>query len=70
MAACMIVAGPITANAALSCASVVSNMAPCISYLRGSTGAISSACCSGVKNINAWAERWSDEAQADVSNTV
>ncbi|CAG7880772.1 unnamed protein product [Brassica rapa] len=58
--ACMIVAGPITANAALSCASVVSNMAPCISYLRGSTGAISSACCSGVKNINGLSRTPSD----------
>lgn len=59
LVACMIVAGPITANAALTCASVVSNMARCISYLGGSE-TISGACCSGIRSINGLSRTPSD----------
>ncbi|VVB02609.1 unnamed protein product [Arabis nemorensis] len=49
--ACMIVAGPITSNAALSCGQVNGAVAPCIGYiLRG--GVIPPACCNGVRGLN------------------
>ena len=61
--ACMIVAGPITSNAALSCGSVNSNLAACIGYvLQG--GVIPPACCSGVKNLNSIAKTTPDRQQA------
>jgi hypothetical protein len=59
----MIVAGPITSNAALSCGSVNSNLAACIGYvLQG--GVIPPACCSGVKNLNSIAKTTPDRQQA------
>ncbi|KAJ0262288.1 Non-specific lipid-transfer protein 2 [Hirschfeldia incana] len=48
--ACMIVAGPITANAALNCGTVINTVTPCIGYLTRGTSLLS-ACCSGVTNI-------------------
>ncbi|XP_010505484.1 PREDICTED: non-specific lipid-transfer protein 1-like [Camelina sativa] len=61
--ACMIVAGPITANAALSCGAVSSNLAPCIGYVMQG-GAIPPACCNGVRNLNSMARTTPDRQQA------
>ncbi|XP_010517150.1 PREDICTED: non-specific lipid-transfer protein 1-like [Camelina sativa] len=61
--ACMIVAGPITADAALSCGAVNSNLGPCIGYvLQG--GVIPPACCTGVRNLNSMARTTPDRQQA------
>ncbi|RZN74917.1 hypothetical protein EXE05_18915 [Acinetobacter pittii] len=61
--ACMIVAGPITSNAALSCGTVNSNVAACIGYL--TQGApLARPCCNGVTNLNSMARSTPDRQQA------
>ncbi|TXG58964.1 hypothetical protein EZV62_016793 [Acer yangbiense] len=50
LVACMLVVAPM-AQAAVTCGTVTSSVAPCIGYLRGG-GALPPACCSGVKSLN------------------
>ncbi|EOA28157.1 hypothetical protein CARUB_v10024346mg, partial [Capsella rubella] len=61
--ACMIVAGPITANAAkISCEAVHNTLAPCIVYvIQG--GAIPPACCTGARNLYSMAHTTADRQQ-------
>ncbi|KAI8557066.1 hypothetical protein RHMOL_Rhmol05G0305500 [Rhododendron molle] len=47
---CMVVAAP-QAEAAISCGQVVSSLTPCLSYLKGSGGAVPAACCNGVTSL-------------------
>ncbi|CAA7037833.1 unnamed protein product [Microthlaspi erraticum] len=61
--ACMIVAGPITSNAALTCGTVNSNVAPCIGYLTQG-GPLPAACCRGVSTLNSMARTTPDRQQA------
>ncbi|XP_010529189.1 PREDICTED: non-specific lipid-transfer protein A-like [Tarenaya hassleriana] len=52
--ACMVVAGPMVAEAQISCGTVASRVAPCIAYLtRG--GPLPPACCAGVRSLNSLA---------------
>ncbi|CDY68529.1 non-specific lipid-transfer protein D [Brassica rapa] len=62
--ACMIVAGPITSNAALSCGTVSGYVAPCIGYLAQGAPALPRACCSGVTSLNNLARTTPDRQQA------
>ncbi|KAL1545396.1 non-specific lipid-transfer protein 1-like [Salvia divinorum] len=39
------------AEGAISCGQVMSSVAPCLAYLRGS-GPVAASCCDGVKNLN------------------
>ncbi|XP_010509134.1 PREDICTED: non-specific lipid-transfer protein 1-like [Camelina sativa] len=61
--ACMIVVGPITANAALlSCDAVHNYLAPCIVYvIQG--GVIPRGCCNGVRNLYGTAHTTADRQQ-------
>ena len=61
--ACMIVAGPITTNAALSCGTVSGNLAACIGYLT-QNGPLPRGCCTGVTNLNNMARTTPDRQQA------
>ncbi|KAJ4891926.1 Non-specific lipid-transfer protein 1 [Raphanus sativus] len=61
---CMIVAGPITSNAALNCGTVNANVAACIGYLAQGAPTIPPACCSGVTNLNNLARTTPDRQQA------
>ncbi|KAF7143832.1 hypothetical protein RHSIM_Rhsim05G0220400 [Rhododendron simsii] len=56
---CMLVAAP-HAEAAISCGQVASSLTPCISYLKGSGGAVPAACCNGVKSLSNAAKTTSD----------
>ncbi|CAN8287268.1 unnamed protein product [Cochlearia groenlandica] len=61
--ACMVVTGPITANAALNCGTVNGKLAPCIGYL--AQGApLQGGCCSGVTSLNSLARSTPDRQQA------
>ncbi|KVH94909.1 non-specific lipid-transfer protein-like [Cynara cardunculus var. scolymus] len=60
--ACMVVATPY-AEAAISCGQVVGKLAPCLNYLRVG-GAVSSACCNGVKGLNGAAQSTPDRKTA------
>ncbi|KAI3829503.1 hypothetical protein L1987_03628 [Smallanthus sonchifolius] len=48
--ACMVVLAP-HAEAAITCGQVVSNLVPCLTYLRAG-GKPSTGCCNGVKSLN------------------
>ncbi|KAL1193687.1 Non-specific lipid-transfer protein 2 [Cardamine amara subsp. amara] len=61
--ACMVVAGPITANAALSCGTVNGNLAGCIGYLTQGFP-LTRGCCNGVINLNNLARTTPDRQQA------
>uniref|UniRef100_M4CLL1 Non-specific lipid-transfer protein n=1 Tax=Brassica campestris TaxID=3711 RepID=M4CLL1_BRACM len=61
--ACMIVAGPITSKAALSCGTVNTNVAACIGYLTQG-GPLPRACCTGVSKLNSIARTTPDRKQA------
>ncbi|KAG2326453.1 hypothetical protein Bca52824_009181 [Brassica carinata] len=61
--ACMIVAAPITSNAALSCGTVNTNVAACIGYLTQG-GPLPGACCTGVNRLNSIARTTPDRQQA------
>lgn len=52
------------AEAALTCSQVTGGLAPCISYLRGSGGAVPPPCCSGIKNLAAAAKTTADRRTA------
>ncbi|GAU30834.1 hypothetical protein TSUD_267540 [Trifolium subterraneum] len=58
---CMILA-PIS-EAAISCGTVTSNVAPCIVYLKGGPGP-SPACCNGVRSLNNAARNTPDRQAA------
>ncbi|CAN8238159.1 unnamed protein product [Cochlearia groenlandica] len=60
--ACMIVAGPITSTAALTCGQVNKNMAACIGYLT-QRGPLPRACCTGVANLVSLARTTPDRQQ-------
>lgn len=61
--ACMIVAGPITADALLSCGTVANSLAPCRGYL--TQGApLPRACCTGVSGLERLARTTPDRRQA------
>ncbi|CAN8287266.1 unnamed protein product [Cochlearia groenlandica] len=59
----MIISGPITSNAALTCGMVNGNVAACIGYLTQG-GPLSRACCAGVANLNSMARTTPDRQQA------
>ncbi|EOA29641.1 hypothetical protein CARUB_v10014941mg [Capsella rubella] len=61
--ACMIVAGPITANAVLTCTAVRGNLKGCFDYLLKNKP-LSLACCSGVRNLIGIAHTTADRRQA------
>ncbi|VVB17431.1 unnamed protein product [Arabis nemorensis] len=50
-------------DAAISCGTVASNLAPCINYL-SKGGAVPPPCCAGVKNLNNMAQTTPDRQQA------
>ncbi|XVF29705.1 hypothetical protein REPUB_Repub15cG0145300 [Reevesia pubescens] len=52
------------AQGAISCGQVTTNLAPCISYLRGSGGAVPPGCCNGIKALNAAAKTTPDRQAA------
>ncbi|XP_045833409.1 non-specific lipid-transfer protein-like [Trifolium pratense] len=58
---CMVFA-PIS-EAAITCGTVTSKVAPCIGYLRGGPGP-SAACCNGVKGLNSAAKTTPDRQAA------
>ncbi|CAA7052122.1 unnamed protein product [Microthlaspi erraticum] len=57
--ACMIVAGPITANATLTCGTVVTSLSPCRGYLTLG-GPLPRACCTGVSSLEGLARTTPD----------
>ncbi|KFK34404.1 hypothetical protein AALP_AA5G140700 [Arabis alpina] len=60
---CMLVAAPMTSEAAISCGAVTSSLSQCIGYLfRG--GFIPRACCLGVRRLNGMARTTRDRQQA------
>ncbi|KAK9070001.1 hypothetical protein SSX86_010399 [Deinandra increscens subsp. villosa] len=61
MVACMVVTAPYAA--ALTCGDVTSKLTPCLNYLQGH-GSASTACCKGVKGLNAVAKTSSDKKMA------
>ncbi|GJT10055.1 non-specific lipid-transfer protein-like protein [Tanacetum coccineum] len=61
MVAFMMLSAPYTE--AISCGQVISSLSPCLAYLR-SGGAVSGACCSGVKSINSAARTSADRKTA------
>ncbi|KAL1198047.1 Non-specific lipid-transfer protein 2 [Cardamine amara subsp. amara] len=68
--ACMIVAGPITSNAALACTTVKVILKPCFPYLT-QRAPLTSRCCNGVRNLNGRALTTLDRAKfADALNLL
>nr|GEZ28893.1 non-specific lipid-transfer protein-like [Tanacetum cinerariifolium]GEZ42860.1 non-specific lipid-transfer protein-like [Tanacetum cinerariifolium] len=61
MVAFMVLSAPYTE--AITCGQVISSLSPCLGYLR-SGGAVSGACCSGVKRINSAARTSADRKTA------
>ncbi|KAL9238943.1 hypothetical protein vseg_013308 [Gypsophila vaccaria] len=60
----MMMVGPQNAvEAALGCGQVTSNVASCISYLKGGPGP-SPACCSGIRTLNGMAQSTPDRQTA------
>ncbi|KAG8089258.1 hypothetical protein GUJ93_ZPchr0011g27885 [Zizania palustris] len=64
VAALVLLAAPHATMAAISCGQVNSAVAPCLAYARGSSGAPSSSCCSGVRSLNAAASNTADRRTA------
>nr|ACM78614.1 lipid transfer protein 2 [Tamarix hispida] len=62
VAAFMIVSAP-HAEAAISCGTVVSKLAPCLGFLRGG-GSPPPACCSGIRNLQSMARSTPDRQAA------
>ncbi|EOY04472.1 hypothetical protein QUC31_017254 [Theobroma cacao] len=60
---CLVVGAPL-AQGAISCGQVTGYLTPCISYLRGSGGAVPSSCCSGIKGLNSAAQTSQDRKAA------
>ncbi|KAJ0650945.1 putative plant non-specific lipid-transfer protein/Par allergen [Helianthus annuus] len=61
MVAFMVVVAPYAE--ALSCSDVVSKLSPCINYLQNG-GSVPTACCNGVKGLNAAAKLTADKKTA------
>ncbi|KAF5762699.1 putative plant lipid transfer protein/Par allergen [Helianthus annuus] len=61
MVAFMVVVAPYAE--ALSCSDVVSKLSPCINYLQNG-GSVPTACCNGVKGLNAAAKSTADKKTA------
>ena len=51
-------------EAAISCGTVNSAIAPCLSYARGQASSPSSGCCSGVRRLNSAASTTADRRAA------
>ncbi|CAO2839176.1 unnamed protein product [Amaranthus hypochondriacus] len=60
---CMMVAAPF-AEAAISCGTVASKVAPCIAYITGKGPGPSAGCCGGIKALNAAASTPADRKTA------
>ena len=52
------------ASAALTCGQVGSSIAPCVPYVSGRMGTVSSGCCSGVRSLNNMARTTPDRQAA------
>ncbi|EAZ19434.1 non-specific lipid-transfer protein 2B precursor [Oryza sativa Japonica Group] len=63
LVAALLLAGPHTTMAAISCGQVNSAVSPCLSYARGGSGP-SAACCSGVRSLNSAATTTADRRTA------
>ncbi|XP_043725182.1 non-specific lipid-transfer protein 1-like [Telopea speciosissima] len=61
--ACMVVAAPHAVDAAITCGQVVSDLAPCLNYLR-SGGSVTAGCCSAVRSLNSSAKTTPDRQTA------
>ncbi|PKA57628.1 Non-specific lipid-transfer protein 1 [Apostasia shenzhenica] len=61
--AVLLLAGGAREAASITCGQVASTLAPCIPYLRGS-GPANSACCNGVRSLNAAAQTTADRQTA------
>lgn len=59
---CMVVTAP-HAQAAVTCGTVLTNLQPCLGYLR-SGGAVPMPCCNGVKSLNSAAKTTADRQTA------
>ncbi|KAG9443605.1 hypothetical protein H6P81_014945 [Aristolochia fimbriata] len=65
--ACFLVVSAVVApyaEAAVTCGTVVSNLSPCIGYLRGASKVIPATCCSGIRNLNSAAQTTADRKTA------
>ncbi|CAH9101191.1 unnamed protein product [Cuscuta epithymum] len=61
---CMLVAAP-SAEAALTCGTVISKLAPCVSYVKGAGAAPPpGACCAAIKALSAAATTTADRQAA------
>ncbi|XP_022982607.1 non-specific lipid-transfer protein 1-like [Cucurbita maxima] len=56
---CMVVG-----EAAISCGTVASSVAPCIPYLRNPSTGLPAACCSGIRSLNSQASTSADRRTA------
>ncbi|THU56467.1 hypothetical protein C4D60_Mb11t17560 [Musa balbisiana] len=57
--ACLLLAAPHAAQAAIGCGQVVSYLIPCLGYAQG-TGPLTEGCCSGVRALNGAAQTTPD----------
>ncbi|KAH7842734.1 hypothetical protein Vadar_008546 [Vaccinium darrowii] len=60
---CMVVVAP-HSEAAITCGTVVSTLAPCISYLKSGGGAVPAGCCNGIRSLNGAAKTTPDRQTA------
>ncbi|CAN8284870.1 unnamed protein product [Cochlearia groenlandica] len=60
---CMIVSGPITSTAQISCGTVTNNVIPCLGYITQG-GYLPPQCCNGVRNLNRLASTSNARQQA------
>lgn len=58
------VAMRMSAEAAISCSTVISDVVPCLSYVAGSAASPTAGCCNGVKALNAAAQTTPDRQAA------
>jgi hypothetical protein len=63
-AALLLAAAVVVSEAAISCGTVNSAIAPCISYARGQVPGPSAGCCSGVRRLNSAASTTADRRAA------
>ncbi|XP_078168739.1 non-specific lipid-transfer protein-like isoform X2 [Carex rostrata] len=56
----LLLIGPHTTNAAISCGQVASALAQCMSYARTGQGSPTAQCCSGIKSLNSMASTGAD----------
>ncbi|KAL2899891.1 Non-specific lipid-transfer protein [Bienertia sinuspersici] len=56
----LVVGAPLT-NGAVTCGTVASSLAPCVSYFQGgAAGAVPGGCCTGIRNLNSAAQSTPD----------